>query len=76
MTIDMEKCDGCGECVSACPASIFEMIQEDSRQPKARVVETARKRLSLLCPGYTSCRSNHNGNCRTVCRGDAISLSW
>jgi len=76
LTIDLEKCDGCGECVPACPAAIFEVVREDSRQPKASVVETARKRLSILCPGYASCHQKHDNNCCNVCRGDAISLSW
>lgn len=26
VTVDREKCEGCGECVDACPASILEMV--------------------------------------------------
>ena len=25
VTIDADKCTGCGECISACPAQVFEM---------------------------------------------------
>ena len=25
VTVDADKCTGCGECVSACPAQVFEM---------------------------------------------------
>ncbi len=76
ITIDLEKCDGCGECVSACPASIFEVVHEDSRQSKARVAEEARKRLSILCPGYDLCHRTHDNNCQVACQKGAISLSW
>lgn len=24
--IDYEKCDGCGECVEACPADVYELV--------------------------------------------------
>ncbi len=26
VTIDRDKCEGCGECVDNCPASILEMV--------------------------------------------------
>ena len=76
ITIDLERCDGCGECVSACPEDIFEVVAEDGRQPIARVVEAARKRLSIVCPGYSSCSSRHLINCQSACPSDAISLTW
>ncbi len=76
ITIDLGSCDGCGKCVSACPAAVFEVVHEDGRQPKARVTESARKRLSILCPGYRSCSSNHEANCLSICQHDAISLTW
>lgn len=76
ITIDLERCDGCGECVSACPEDIFEVVAEDGRQPIARVVEAVRKRLSIVCPGYSSCSSRHLINCQSACPSDAISLTW
>jgi ferredoxin len=76
ITVDLTSCDGCGECVSACPAGIFEVVHEDGRQPEARVKETARKRLSILCPGYNTCSNEHEGNCLSSCQRDAISLTW
>jgi predicted CoA-substrate-specific enzyme activase len=76
ITIDLSKCDGCGKCVTACPAAIFEVIQENGRQPKAKVAEASRKRLSILCPGYRACSSARESNCQGACPQGAISLSW
>ncbi len=76
ITIDTGKCDGCKECVSVCPVGIFEVVAENGRQPKAVVKESVRKRLSILCPGYTSCSSNNQVNCRSACSSKSISLSW
>jgi NAD-dependent dihydropyrimidine dehydrogenase PreA subunit len=30
ITIDKEKCNGCGECVDICPAEVLEMVDEKS----------------------------------------------
>ncbi len=76
ITVNATKCDGCGKCVPACPAAIFEIIREDGQKPKPRVTEAARKRLSILCPGYQLCHRNHVVNCRSVCQPKAISLTW
>lgn len=76
ITIDQAKCDGCGKCIPVCPAIIFELGREDGRKPKARVVESNRKRLSHLCPGNTACLKTHEFNCLAVCPKEAISLSW
>ena len=76
ITIDLAKCDACRQCVTACPASIFEVVQEDGRQPKARVTEATRKRLALLCPGVSSCSKSRNMTCQSACSKKAITLSW
>jgi predicted CoA-substrate-specific enzyme activase len=76
ITIDMAKCNGCGKCVSACPAAIFEVAQKDGHQPRARVAEAIRKRLSVVCPGYDSCGNIRKDNCQSICKRGAINLSW
>lgn len=76
ITVDAGRCDGCGECVPACPAGIFEVVQEDTAQPKARVKEEARKKLAFLCPGFPSCSGRLEANCHRVCPRDALSHSW
>jgi len=76
ITIDAGRCDGCGECVPACPSGILEVVEEDSSQPKARVKEAARKKLAFLCPGFPACSRRLEMNCHRVCPGDAISHTW
>ncbi|HEY50837.1 MAG TPA: 4Fe-4S binding protein [Dehalococcoidia bacterium] len=76
ITIDTGRCDGCGECVPACPSGIFEVAADDNGQLKARVKEDARKKLALLCPGYEVCLSKLGRNCHTVCPREAINHTW
>lgn len=76
ITIDAELCDGCGECVKACPADIFVVDKDDDGQPRAKVKEEARKKLAFLCPGFQSCSRKNQVNCHSVCRKEAINHSW
>jgi len=76
ITIDSGLCDGCGDCVEACPAGILVLGREDGNQPKAELKEEVRKKIALLCPGFHSCSHNHEINCHSVCTKDAISHTW
>jgi NAD-dependent dihydropyrimidine dehydrogenase PreA subunit len=76
ITIDSGKCDGCGECVSACPSSIYEINTDDAGKALAVVKESTRKKLSILCSGAGNCNGKEKGNCQAVCPGQAITLSW
>jgi predicted CoA-substrate-specific enzyme activase len=75
ITIDNNKCDGCGECVQICPTGIFTTGKDDNGQLKAIVKEEARKKIAMLCPGLGSCNSN-KGNCHSVCPHGAIDHTW
>ncbi len=76
ITVDSGKCDGCGECVSACPAEIFEVIRNNGGEPEAGVKESVRKRLSILCPGASVCNGKDQANCVQICPNNALELSW
>jgi NAD-dependent dihydropyrimidine dehydrogenase PreA subunit len=32
ITIDIDKCQGCGDCVENCPNEIFALVQEDGKK--------------------------------------------
>lgn len=74
ITIDTVKCDGCGECVKACPAGLFVLANDEGGKPKAAVKEELRKKIAIACPGFRSC--GRQVNCHSVCPKDAISHTW
>jgi len=76
VTIDSDRCDGCGDCVTACPAGILILTRDDGHQPRAELKEEMRNGLSLICPGFHSCSLNNKENCHSVCTMGAISHSW
>jgi predicted CoA-substrate-specific enzyme activase len=76
ITLDSGKCDGCGKCVPACPAAVWEVFRNDHGQPKARVKEEVRKKLHLVCPGFKACSAANVLNCHSACPNDAISHRW
>ncbi|HEY95932.1 MAG TPA: 4Fe-4S dicluster domain-containing protein [Dehalococcoidia bacterium] len=76
ITINSVKCDGCGECITACPSSIYEIASDENGRSVAMVKETLRKKLSILCPGVGNCNGREKGNCQAVCPGQALTISW
>jgi Fe-S-cluster-containing hydrogenase component 2 len=77
ITIDTDKCNGCEECLTACPASVFEMIEEDPVEDimVAAVTEEQRKKIKYACApckpsGYVSLP------CVETCQPRAITHSW
>ncbi|MCS7121758.1 MAG: 4Fe-4S binding protein [Archaeoglobaceae archaeon] len=33
ITVDKEKCNGCGECISVCPGAVFEFDNDGKSEP-------------------------------------------
>jgi predicted CoA-substrate-specific enzyme activase len=75
ITIDNALCDGCGECVTACPEGILEIIEKDGLRPKASIKEQFRKKLAYVCPGFEVCGKNET-DCHSACPQNAIDHSW
>ncbi len=76
ITVDEALCDGCGDCVTACPAELWVVLSESGAKPKARIKEVRRKKISYLCPGHETCRADIDTTCQVACPKHAISHSW
>ena len=81
ITIDTDKCNGCGDCVTACPADVFAVVDEDPNdplreEPVAMVVDEKKKKLKYEC---NPCKPPSNRPplpCVESCKTGAISHSW
>lgn len=79
--IDTERCDGCGDCVGACPAEVFQVADEDPNdpfrdEPLVIVRQDKRKKVKYECG---PCKPPTDGPplpCAAACKNNAISHSW
>ena len=81
ITIDTDKCDGCGECVSVCPSQVFEVMDEDPNdplrdEPVAVVADEKKKKLKYECNPCKPASDKPPLPCAESCISDAISHSW
>ena len=79
--IDTDKCDGCGNCVSACPAEIFLVVDEDPNdplrdEPVVIVGDDKRKKVKYECSPCKPARNRSPLPCMEACRPGAIRHSW
>lgn len=79
ITIDTDKCDGCGACVEACPAGCFEVVEDPNDPlrdgPVAVVTEAVRKKIRFVC-GQCKSAAGQPPPCAKACRHGAVGLSW
>ncbi len=81
ISIDTDKCDGCGDCLSACPAHVFEVQDEDPNDPfreipVATVKESERKKLKYACGSCKPVSDRPTLSCVMACKKGAIVHSW
>jgi Fe-S-cluster-containing hydrogenase component 2 len=77
VTVDTSRCDGCGECVKACPAGVFALVEEDPLEERvvAAVAPAHGRKIKYSCnpckpSGYTTLP------CVAACGPDALVHSW
>jgi len=71
ITIDTDRCDGCGLCVEACPKDLFEMVTDDYDELIPMIKEKISTKIGYLCES-----SDCGYKCQEACPQDAISHSW
>ena len=81
ITIDTNKCDGCGDCVQACPMQVFATLDEDPNdplreEPVAVVRKDKSKKLKYECSPCKPIFNRHPLPCVESCKKGCISQSW
>jgi ferredoxin len=79
ISIDTDKCDGCGDCVPVCSQGVLE-IRSNEFDPladfdMAAVKEEHRKKIKYSCAGCKT-KSGASLPCVAACPKDAIAHSW
>ncbi|UCF69141.1 MAG: 4Fe-4S binding protein [Acidobacteriota bacterium] len=82
ITVDTEKCTGCGECVTACPAGVQALVEDefdiDAEHEIVAVTAAHAKKIKYSCgpckpaAGYVPSELP----CIDACEPDAIAHSW
>lgn len=76
ITIDTDLCNGCGECVPACPKHMYEVVADDYDEQKAQIKDACRKDLKYLCAICKPVTGWKSLPCLDACKPHAIKHSW
>jgi Fe-S-cluster-containing hydrogenase component 2 len=81
ITIDTDRCNGCGACVAACPSGVFRTSGEDPNDPMrttpVAIIPSDRKnRLKYECNPCKPTLSRLHLPCVEACKTGAITHSW
>ncbi len=80
ISIDTDKCNGCGDCVPACLQKVLEMAGDEfdplSDKMVAAVTEAERKKIKYTCASCKPASGRGVLPCMSACAPGAIAHSW
>lgn len=80
ITIDTDKCNGCGDCAAACPHGVMEVGEDENDplrdNPVAKVVLAHRKKIKYSCGPCKPVSNRPPLPCVVACPTGAIAHSW
>lgn len=79
ITIDTDKCNGCGKCVEACPHGVLELTLDEfdiEGGEMVAVTEEHRKKIKYSCAPCKPVGGERKLPCVLACETDAITHSW
>ena len=80
ISVDTDKCDGCGDCIEVCPANALELAPDDNdpfrEEPVVIVVAEHRKKIKYTCGPCKPVGSDAAPPCIAACKPGAIKHSW
>jgi ferredoxin len=80
ITLDTAKCNGCGDCVTACPAQILQLAENEYdplAEGKVSVVKPAnRKTIKYDCGPCKPPSGVRVLPCLNACKPGALAHSW
>ena len=79
VTLDTDKCNGCGKCIEVCPVKILEIGPDEidifRKEPVAFVKHEEHKKVRYSCAPCRPCYGEEPTPCAKVCEPKAISFS-
>ena len=76
ISIDTDLCNGCENCVPACPTGALEIILNDYDEKVAAVTDKQRRQLKYSCAPCKPVSDRPVLPCVGVCQPVAIRHSW
>ncbi|MEM1538570.1 MAG: 4Fe-4S binding protein [Candidatus Nezhaarchaeales archaeon] len=79
IVIDTDRCNGCGDCVKACPYNVLELIPNEydiEGGVMAAVREEHRKKIKYSCAPCKPVSGERRLPCLVACKLNAIEHSW
>ena len=81
ISLDSDRCDGCGVCVSSCPAGVFEVRDQDPSDPfreipVGAIKDSQRNKIKDACAPCKPVFDRPPLPCLTACKPGAIAHSW